>query len=407
MLSNFIVALAVVCALFAQSHAKTYFKEDFNDKGWSDRWTVPSKWKSAGEMGEWKHTTGEFFASASDKGVQTSEDARFYGMTAKMDESFTSEGKQLVLQFSVKHEQDLDCGGAYIKLLPGDVDRDSFGGDTEYAIMFGPDVCGSSNRKTHVIFNYPPKNDNLLIKKEVRVETDKLTHLYTLVVEPDNTFKVMIDQEVVREGKLEDEFDFLLPKEIKDPEVSKPKDWVDAKKIPDPEDEKPEGYDDIPESIPDPEASKPDDWDDDEDGEWEAPMVDNPDFKGPWKPKMIDNPDYKGPWEHPMIPNPDYVYDEKLHARCTDCTHVGFELWQVKSGTIFDDIIVTDSLEEAEAYAKETTMKKKGPEKEKFEEAEKERLEAEAAARAEAEEAMGEAGDEDEEEEEDEDNDEL
>jgi calreticulin len=403
MFVQFIVAL-VICTFVLQAQAKIYFKEDFNDNGWSDRWTVPSKWKSSGDMGAWKHTSGKFFADASDKGVQTSEDARFYGMSAKLDENFTNEGKQLVLQFSVKHEQNLDCGGAYIKLLAGDVDQDSFGGDTDYSIMFGPDVCGSSNRKTHVIFNYPPKGDNLLIKEEVRVETDNLSHLYTLVIEPDNTFKVMIDQQVAREGSLEDEFEFLLPKEIKDPSISKPKDWVDAKKIPDPEDEKPDGWDDIPETIPDAEASKPDDWDDDEDGEWEPPMVDNPDFKGPWKAKMIDNPDYKGPWEHPMIPNPDYVVDDKLHARCTDCSHIGFELWQVASGTIFDDIIVTDSLDEANEFASETFLKRKGPEKEAHDAAEAERKEAEAAARAEA--AAAQEAD-DNEEEEEEDNDEL
>lgn len=63
---------------------------------------------------------------------------------------------------------------------------------------------------------------------------------------------MFIDQESVRAGSLEDEFDFLAPKEIKDPEQSKPEDWVDEKKIPDPEDVKPEGYDDIPEKIPDP-----------------------------------------------------------------------------------------------------------------------------------------------------------
>ena len=40
-------------------------------------------------------------------------------MSAKMDSSYTNKGKQLVVQFSVKHEQDLDCGGAYIKVLPG------------------------------------------------------------------------------------------------------------------------------------------------------------------------------------------------------------------------------------------------------------------------------------------------
>merc|ERR1712146_662307 len=170
--------------------------------------------------------------------------------------------------------------------MGGDVDQDSFSGDTPYSVMFGPDVCGSSNRKTHVIFNYPPKNDNLLIKDNVRVETDKLSHLYTLVVNADGTYEVFIDEVSASTGKLEDKFDFLLPKEIKDPEISKPDDWVDVKKIPDPEDVKPDGYDDIPESIPDPDANKPDDWDDDEDGEWEAPMIDNPEYEGPWKPRI-------------------------------------------------------------------------------------------------------------------------
>ena len=58
----------------------------------------------------------------------------------------------------------------------------------------------------------------------------------------------------MRSGSLEDEWDFLAPKEIEDPEQSKPEDWVDEKKIPDPEDIKPEGYDDIPKDIPDPEV---------------------------------------------------------------------------------------------------------------------------------------------------------
>jgi calreticulin len=82
---------------------------------------------------------------------------------------------------------------------------------------------------------------------------------------------------------------------------------------------------------------------------------------------MIDNPDYKGEWIHPMIPNPDFIEDKELYVRCKDCTHVGFELWQVKAGTIFDDIIVTDSLEEANAFADKTFNKKKGPEKAAFE----------------------------------------
>lgn len=36
---------------------------------------------------------------------------------------------------------------------------------------------------------------------------------------------------------------------------------------------------DKPENIPDPDAKKPDDWDEEMDGEWEPPMVTNPDYK--------------------------------------------------------------------------------------------------------------------------------
>lgn len=33
------------------------------------------------------------------------------------------------------------------------------------------------------------------------------------------------------------------------------------------------------ETIPDPDAKKPDDWDEDMDGEWEPPMITNPEYK--------------------------------------------------------------------------------------------------------------------------------
>lgn len=64
-------------------------------------------------------------------GIQTSEDYRFYAISAEYPE-FSNKDKTLVVQFSVKHEQKLDCGGGYIKLLGGDVDQKKFGGDTPY-----------------------------------------------------------------------------------------------------------------------------------------------------------------------------------------------------------------------------------------------------------------------------------
>jgi calreticulin len=199
----------------------------------------------------------------------------------------------------------------------------------------------------------------------------------------------------VRSGSLAEDWDFLEPKEIKDPAVSKPADWVDAKKIPDPEDVKPEGYDDVPAQIPDPDATMPDDWDEEEDGEYEPPSIPNPDYMGEWKPKMIENPDYNGEWEHPVIPNPDFKEDPELYQRCKDCTHIGFELWQVKSGTIFDDILVTDSWAEAQEIAEKDWVSKAAAEKVMYDAAEAEKKAAADAAAAAAEE---EEDDEDEEE---------
>lgn len=49
-------------------------------------------------------------------GIQTSQDAKFYGISAKFDESFSNEDKTLVIQFQVKHEQTIDCGGGYVKV---------------------------------------------------------------------------------------------------------------------------------------------------------------------------------------------------------------------------------------------------------------------------------------------------
>jgi len=216
--------------------------------------------------------------------------------------------------------------------------------------MFGPDICGS--RKVHVIINY--KGENKLIKETILPESDVDTHVYTLIITPDNTYKVLIDQKESKSGKLEDHWDLLPAKQIKDPNASKPSDWDDRAKIEDPTDTKPADWDNEVQFIADPEAQKPEDWDDELDGEWEAPQITNPKWKGEWTPKKIDNPNYKGVWVHPLIDNPEYVYDPEIYA-FKDIGVVGFDLWQVKSGSIFDNIIVTNSVAEATEFYEETT----------------------------------------------------
>jgi len=371
---------AVLCllALVAAVSATTYFKEQFDDS-YAKRWVVSSWKKSDGTAGEWKHTAGEWYGDANeDKGIQTGQDARFYAISSKLPKPFSNKGKDLVVQFSVKHPQKLDCGGGYIKLLPEGLDQSNFGGDSEYAIMFGPDICGTSTKRVHVIFTY--KGKNLLTKKSINAESDQLTHVYTLIVRPDNTYEVRIDNKKVQSGSLLEDWDFLPPKTIKDPNAKKPADWVDQEKIDDPTDVKPADWDSVPKQIADPDAEKPDDWDDEADGAWEAPMIDNPEYKGEWKPKQIPNPAYKGKWVHPEVPNPDYFEDKEVYAY-NSLAYVGFELWQVKAGSIFDNIIVTDSVDEAEQFLADTYLKNKDGEKSMFDEVEKKKKESEEAER--------------------------
>lgn len=131
----------------------------------------------------------------------------------------------------------------------------------------GPDICGYSTKKVHVIFNY--KGQNHLIKKDIKCKVatadlckheskessqvlltlktlnllfqdDELTHLYTLILNPDQTYEVRINNEKVESGSLEDDWDMLPSKKIKDPEAKKPSDWDDRAKIDDPNDTKPE-----------------------------------------------------------------------------------------------------------------------------------------------------------------------
>lgn len=304
---TFGTALAVL-SVVALVAAEVYFEEGFKDDSWQKTW-VQSEHKGV-EYGKFEQTAGKFFNDAeADKGLQTSQDARFYALSTKF-KPFSNKDDTLVIQFSVKHEQNIDCGGGYLKVFDCSVDQKDLHGDTPYLVMFGPDICGPGTKKVHVIFSYKGKNH--LINKDIRC--------------------------------------------------------------------------------------KPDDWDDEMDGEWEPPMIDNPEYKGEWKPKQIDNPNYKGVWVHPEIDNPEYVEDKNLYLRDEICG-VGLDLWQVKSGTIFDNFLITNDVEAASKAAatfKETQEgEKKVKEAQEAEERKKAEEEAKAAEDAKDDEDLDDEDDED------------
>jgi hypothetical protein len=64
-------------------------------------------------------------------GIQTTIDARHFAISAKIPE-FSNKGRTLVVQYSIKFEQDIECGGGYIKLMSGYVNQKKYSGDTPY-----------------------------------------------------------------------------------------------------------------------------------------------------------------------------------------------------------------------------------------------------------------------------------
>nr|XP_033812389.1 calreticulin-3 isoform X1 [Geotrypetes seraphini] len=367
-----------VSLALASANTTVYFKEQFIDGvSWKERW-VQSKYKT--DYGKFKLTSGTFYGDVQkDKGIQTRGDSKYFATSSRF-KPFSNEEKTLVIQYTVKHERKIDCGGGYVKLYPSTLDQEYMSGESQYYIMFGPDICG--RKIVHVILHY--QGENYSVKKEIRCKDDSYTHLYTLILRPNQTYEVKVDNVKTESGNLEEDFDFLVPKKIKDPAVVKPEDWDDRKKIDDPKDIKPEDWDQ-PKYIIDTSAKKPKDWDQEMDGEWEPPSIKNPEYKGEWTPHQIDNPNYKGVWIHPQIDNLHYSPDFNIF-KYNDIGVIGLDLWQVRSGTIFDNFLITDDERFAEEFGNLTWGKTKDPEKkmkEKMNESQKQKIRGEDRKRAE------------------------
>jgi calnexin len=371
------------------------FFEPF-DETWNSRWV---QIKNGKYTGEFKVTEPTAFAGIpGDKGLVIPEKARHYAAVAKFPSVLDTKDKDLVVQYEVRFQNGIECGGAYIKLLtntPG-FSAEAFADNTPYTIMFGPDKCGSTN-KVHFIFRHQNPVTKEWEEKHLQdapgIKADRITHLYTLHVRPDNTFDIFVDQEKVKSGSLLEDFSPPVnpPAQIDDPTDSKPADWVDEAEIPDPdarkpadwnEDEpeyilddeavKPAGWlDNEPEEVADPEAEKPEDWDDALDGEWLAPTIPNPKcdevgcgkwtapkirnpaYKGKWRAALIPNPKYKGPWAPRQIPNPAFFEDKHPH-HFAPMAALGIEVWQMSDGILFDNFIIGHDKRVADEYAAKT-----------------------------------------------------
>ena len=326
--------------------------------------------------------------------------AQHYGVVAGLTSPTDPDADAFVVQYEVRLHEGLSCGGAYVKLIDAEhyatAEGKTLTNDSPYIVMFGPDHCGATN-KVHFIMRHKNPVSGEWEEKHVKSapapKIDTNTHLYTLIVRKDNTFSILIDNVEATKGSLLADMDPPVnpSKMIDDPTDSKPETWIDEPKMIDPEDSKPEDWDEdapkeivdeeavIPESwleaealfIPDPEALQPEDWDDEEDGEFEAPeienplctsgecgawskpMIANPEYKGKWSAKMIENPLYVGEWSPAQIENP-HFFEDMNPAKLPSMGAIAVEVWTMTGGMAFDDVYVGASEEEAAMFAEAT-----------------------------------------------------
>ncbi|XP_068627795.1 calnexin isoform X1 [Battus philenor] len=394
------------------SSKSVYLAEHFDDEAAFKKKWIKSETKKQGVDeniakydGKWEIQAPSRRILKEDLGLVLTTEAKHAAIAALLDKPFEFKDKPLMVQYEVTMQEGQNCGGAYIKLLSRGTntkaDLRKFHDQTAYTIMFGPDKCGNDN-KLHFIFRHQnPKNGTIEEKHSKKpsqrlddIYKDKEPHLYTLIVRPDNTFSVLVDNKEVNAGSLLEDFTPPVnpPEEIDDPDDKKPDDWDEREKIVDPSATKPDDWDEEapaqivdpnavkpdgwldnePEMIPDPEAKKPEDWDEDMDGEWEAPLIDNPACAtapgcGTWSPPLIPNPNYKGVWRAPLIPNPNYrgkwsprripnphFFRDENPFKMTPIHAVGFELWSMSPMLLFDNLIVTDDASVLEDWTRQT-----------------------------------------------------
>lgn len=379
--------------------SQTFFLENFNEDPFtSKRWIVSKDPKYNG-VWKWANEPGSVIGFSGDKGLLLTTPARHYAISSTFEKPLVMGdlNSDLVVQYEVKFEKNMECGGSYIKLLhANNYKGEELNNDSPYVIMFGPDYCGATN-KVHFIFRHQnPKSgvwEEKHLKDAPKMKNDQLSHVYTLIVRKDQTFEILIDQVSARSGSLLTDFDPPVnpPKEINDPEDHKPSDWVDEEFIDDPDATKPDDWDedepfeitdqddvkpedwldDEPEMIRDPSANRPEDWDDEEDGEWEAPLIrnpkcdagncgewqprtiKNPKYKGKWSAPQIKNPAFKGVWEPRKIPNPHY-FEDNTPSKFAPIGAVAIEVWTMQGNILFDNFLIAFDEEIAKSYAQAT-----------------------------------------------------
>ena len=276
-LSSLLTTL-LIAGISVQATSRPFFLETFDDgDAWKSRWVVSentrvdNKGKIHKYEGRWEVAEPSVFfgGKPGDKALITQDPGMLYAISTKFAESLEVELiKPFVLQYELKFQDGLECGGAYLRLMADEPDFDpkTFTIAQPSSLLFGPEHCGYFDR-IHFAFRHKHPVTGVYEMKYLinppKTVIERITSLYSLVVYSNNTFKISVNQNIVREGNLLTDFDPPVnpPSDINDPNDTKPVDWDERAEIPDPNAAKPEDWDEsAPAQIPDVSANMPEDW---------------------------------------------------------------------------------------------------------------------------------------------------
>jgi len=377
------------------------FFEPFNSLDIPPNWVIS---KSAGysqNIGIYELT--EPTTVAHERALVLKQTSSRFAISSSSPDVLNFSGKTMVLQYELRAPRNIRCSGLYIKLFFGPGFKpNALSNKTLPAIVFGPDFCGKKNEIMFIFSHLNQKThqyEEKTMTNPTKFNNDGLNHLFTLIIRPNNTYEILIDNNSAKKGSFFSDFHPpVIPfAKIPDPKIKKPSDWDERETIVDEYAQKPSDWDEdqpmfiLDESFPMPDGwlndeppyirdltvQQPKEWDDSFFGPFIPPMIPNPrcknaigcgkyvqpmrknpKFKGKWSKPIISNPNFKGKWNPPLIDNPFFFVDKDPYL-ISPIQGIGFELLSVDGGIAFRNILLSNDEESVKQWNNETFCQRK------------------------------------------------
>lgn len=195
---------------------EAHFAETFDSDPLDRRWVQSKAVKATNAEalkydGQWVVEEPAAAMYPGNRALVMKSSGRHHAIAAYLHTPFSFIHTPLCLQYEVRFGRDVECSGAYIKLLTQThlLRLSQFSESTPYSVMFGPDKCGTSHRLHLIVrvtdssngrnqeIHAPQPADDLTV-----YFTDQQPHLYTLQLYQDSRYEIFIDQSLISQGRL-------------------------------------------------------------------------------------------------------------------------------------------------------------------------------------------------------------